>query len=204
MDNKEDKKKNKKPIKIIAIIIAVLIALYLILLMICSYGEFSGIVIDAETGKPVEGAVIAANWSVTKGVPGLSYSTPYMATEDVTDKEGRFSIAGPKKVFVQKPEIVVFKRAYVAWRNDWIFPNWDKREDFKYKTRTVIKLEIFKDSYSFSDHAMFMGHGMQGAGSSITPNFTESLREERSKARREVEDKKDAVSKNKLGGLHVQ
>ena len=34
-------------------------------------GTITGIVVDAETGKPIEGAVILVEWTKAKGLPGM-------------------------------------------------------------------------------------------------------------------------------------
>jgi hypothetical protein len=48
----------------------------------------------------------------------------------------------------------------VAWRNDFIFPGWKKRTDFKYQSDIVIKLEKFKEGFSHEEHLGFIELGV--------------------------------------------
>jgi hypothetical protein len=121
-------------------------------------GEMTGIAVDAETGQPIEGAVILVEWTKTKGVPGLSYTESYKVVEAVTDKEGKASIDGVVGPFVSVPRVTVYKRGYVAWNNEFIFPDWTKRTAFKWENNYVFKLEKFKPEYSYDKHTTFI-HG---------------------------------------------
>ncbi len=124
----------------------------------CSAG-ISGTVVDAETGKPIEGAVIHADWAMRKGVPGLQYSQDYAVAEAVTTKNGNFRVSGVMNPFVSPPTVVIYKKGYVAWRNDYIFPDYQHRTGFEWKGNNVIKLEPFK-RYSHSRHVLFLGGGL--------------------------------------------
>lgn len=64
-------------------------------------------VVDAETKKPIEGAVVAANWQLYYStVGGRVPGSQLMVMEAVTDKDGRFHFPawGPKKVPKYKPQ----------------------------------------------------------------------------------------------------
>jgi hypothetical protein len=124
----------------------------------CSAG-ISGTVVDAETGKPIEGAVIHADWAMRKGVPGLQYSQDYAVAEAVTTKDGKFKVSGVMNPFVSPPTVVIYKKGYVAWRNDYIFPDVRHRAGFQWKGDNVIKLEPFK-RYSHSRHLAFITIGL--------------------------------------------
>ena len=119
------------------------------------YAEITGTVVDAETGEPIEGAVVLVEWTVTKGI-GLTYHESYKVIEAVTDKEGKVTISGVLNPFVNYPHVTVYKKGYVAWNNEFIFPNYKHREDFKYKNGITIRLELFKNEYSISDHVFFL------------------------------------------------
>jgi hypothetical protein len=57
---------------------------------------FQGKVIDAETLKPIEGAVVVAVWNESRATP-ISMTTRFKgAKETLTDKNGDWSITGPK------------------------------------------------------------------------------------------------------------
>lgn len=63
--------------------------------------------VDAETKKPIEGAVVAANWQLYYStVGGRVPGSQLMVMEAVTDKDGRFHFPawGPKKVPKYKPQ----------------------------------------------------------------------------------------------------
>ncbi len=133
----------------------VILVMTLILLSTSCSAGMTGTVVDAETGKPIEGAVVHVEWTKTKGIPGLTYRETYKIAEAVTDKEGNFSISKFLRPPVNPPTVVVYKRGYVAWRNDFIFPDYRRREDFKWTNNIVVKLEHFK-KYSHSQHISFI------------------------------------------------
>ncbi len=135
-------------------------SLLLILATSGCYPQITGTVLDAETGAPIEGAVVFVQWTKTKGLPGLTYHDIYKIIEVETDKDGKFTISGTLSPFVDPPEVVIYKRGYVAWRNDFIFPGWRKRTDFKYQNDIVIKLEKFKERLSHKEHLDFIGYGI--------------------------------------------
>src|SRR3989338_10920318 len=86
--------------------IALTILLIIFSLSSCSYAGMSGTVIDAETGRPIEGAVVLVEWTMTKGI-GLTHTDSYKVVEKVTDKNGKFSVSGVSNPFVDPPMIVV-------------------------------------------------------------------------------------------------
>lgn len=83
------------------------------------------LVVDAETGRPVEGANVVANWELNFGLEGGgAYQLQIM--EEVTDKNGRFYFPawGPKKIpghlpsearlKDRDPAIIIFKSGYAS------------------------------------------------------------------------------------------
>jgi len=87
-------------------------------------------VVDADTGAPIEGAVVTANWQLV----GLSFDTggrklgQLEVMETVTDKNGRFHFPGFSKVNLsgnvlreEDPQILVFKPGYryMRWTSDY-------------------------------------------------------------------------------------
>jgi hypothetical protein len=124
------------------------------------YPEITGTVLDAETGAPIEGAIVFVEWTKTKGLPGLTYRDIYKIVEVETDKDGKFTISGTLSPFVDPPNVVIYKRNYVAWRNNFVFPGWKKRTDFKYQNDVVIKLEKFREEFSREEHVFFIGSGV--------------------------------------------
>ena len=77
-------------------------------------------VVDAETGKPIEGAVVTANWELVKGsLDGPRYYGQLEVKETVTDVNGRFAFDGFSKedssgaeLRESDPQIIIFKAGY--------------------------------------------------------------------------------------------
>ena len=86
-------------------------------------------VVDAETGKPIEGAVVTANWELVKGsLDGPRYYGQLEVKETVTDKSGRFFFEGFSKedtsgaeLRESDPQVLIFKAGYEYQRftNDY-------------------------------------------------------------------------------------
>lgn len=115
------------------------------------YAEITGTVVDAETGKPIEGAVVLVEWTKTHGF-GHTYTESYKVVEAITDKDGKATIAGTFSPTVNVPHVTVYKKGYVAWNNEMIFPDYKKRTDFKWKNGYVFRLERFKPEYTYDMH----------------------------------------------------
>ncbi len=115
-------------------------------------------VVDAKTGEPIEGAVLLAQWTTTTCVYECS-STNYKVVEKVSDENGRMTVPGVSKVGVDAPSVVVYKKGYVAWQHDYIFPDYKKRTDFRWRDGYVFELELFKPEYSRGDHVSFITSG---------------------------------------------
>ena len=144
------------------IILSVLGCIIILLTFSC-YAEIDGTVVDAETGKPIEGAVVLVEWTKTKGLPGMTYHELYKVLEALTDKEGRITISGVFDPLVDPPDITIYKQGYVAWNNKSIFPDYRKRSDFKLRNNYVFELEKFKREYTYDAHTEFI-HGAIGTG----------------------------------------
>jgi hypothetical protein len=129
------------------------ITLMLVLLTGC-YKPISGTVVDADTNAPIEGAVVMVEWTKTHGI-GDHWTESYKVAETVTDKEGKFTLPGCYRAFVNEPDVTIYKKGYVAWSSRWIFPDRRKRTDFMWGD-SVLKLEVFKKEYSYLDHTDFI------------------------------------------------
>jgi hypothetical protein len=114
-----------------------------------------GQVVDAETGLPIKNAAVQICWIETKGIPGLTYGEDVEVGEDLTDDQGYFEI--PKYPWFKGYEywVHIYKEGYVCWKNDKIFPTYEKRKGFRLKNGMVIKLERFRKEYSKEKHANF-------------------------------------------------
>ena len=113
-----------------------------------------GQVVDAQTSLPISGAAVFIEWSESRGLPGLGYSSIVETAEDLTSAGGLFQV--PKYSTLSKDyRMAVYKKGYVCWSSRKVFPTLEERTDFKLKGGMVIKLERFKEEYSKIKHASF-------------------------------------------------
>lgn len=96
---------------------------------------YHGRVIDADTKLPIDGAVVVASWSEERGTMAGGTSRLHDVKETLTDKNGDWSINGPKGTsseflsdvysiltfitgayYTEPPEFIVFKPGYCAWK----------------------------------------------------------------------------------------
>lgn len=78
-------------------------------------GEYSGRVIDTDTGEPIEGVVVLGVWYTEYYGAGGAVHKFYDAKETVTDKNGDFSISGQGiEVMsnVTPMDVVIFRAGY--------------------------------------------------------------------------------------------
>lgn len=149
------------------------------------YATITGTVVDAETAEAIEGAVILVEWTKTKGL-GLTHTESYRVIEAVSDKDGKVTITGFFNPFVNPPDVTVYKKGYVAWNNKFIFPDYKKREDFKWQNGYVFRLERFKPEYTHNAHVSFIhgaiNYGLSGSDKKL---MEETIRWEQLKALQE-------------------
>src|SRR5438132_629773 len=93
-------------------------------------GPWMAQIVDADTGKPLEGVVVLAVW-VKKYPIHLGNSGGYLASDEVlTDADGHFVIGARRIVTLDPfarvpdyPELTIFKRGHGQWRfqgsKDW-------------------------------------------------------------------------------------
>jgi hypothetical protein len=132
------------------------LAIILIFMVGGCVAEITGTVVDAETGNSIEGAVILVEWTMTKGVPGMSHTKPFEIEEVSSKRDGVFRI---KKLFnplLNPPRMTIYKKGYVAWNSEYVFPTWSKRKNYEMKDGMFIRLESFKNEYSRMDHVNFL------------------------------------------------
>jgi hypothetical protein len=110
-----------------------------------------GWVVDAETGKPLEGVIIVANWEVKGGLEGGVPIAELQILETVTDENGRYSFPawGPKLVPItgqlqgDSPGLMLFKPGYRAGGFSNLYSETYGTSTFFYNKKTL-KLERFK------------------------------------------------------------
>jgi hypothetical protein len=126
-------------------------------------GPFDGMVVDAETDRPIGGAVVAGSWAFERGV-GLT--GPAGAYEVVTETgaDGRYRLpaleelpSGPS-MRVRRFTLIVYQRGYVGWRSDGKFPEGLRRRDFSQRGNRV-RLEKWREGLFHHRHLLFLGGG---------------------------------------------
>lgn len=172
--------------------LAILIMTVFFLITAC-YGSMTGTVTDAETGKPIEGAVVLVEWTKKKGI-GDYHTESVKVVEAVTDKEGKFTVSGILDPFVDSPDVTVYKKGYVAWSSRWIFPGYENRSDFRWGGG-VFKLEHFKPEYTHIDHTSFIDSSINiSLGGNDKRSMLKEIRWEELEASKE-RTKREAVRK---------
>lgn len=149
--------KNKKKLTRLSYLL-----LMLCILLTSCYGPITGRVIDAETGEPIEGAVIMVEWTKTKGI-GLSHTESYKVIEVLTDKDGNAEMEGVDAFFVDLVRVAVYKKGYVLWSNNNVFKGSRTLTSFEWKNNYIFKLNRFKPEYSYIDHTSFISSAI-GSG----------------------------------------
>jgi hypothetical protein len=168
--------------------LSMLIAIASFLLITGCYPGISGRVVDGMTGKPLEGALVVAQWTKEHGF-GLTYHDLYKIVETETDKEGIFSIEGPGSPFVEPPEMIIYKEGYIPWRNDAIFPSLDNVKGNEWKSNMTYKLDIFTNKYTYGQLYSFLDYGIIGRGGKETPRISEMMRKISFLEQAEIENK---------------
>jgi hypothetical protein len=148
------KVKIKRPIAI-GYLTVILTALVIVSLFF-TYPGIKGRVVDAETREPIEGAVVMAFWTKAGGAIGLTYTTVYRFEEAVTDDEGMFELAGVYNPFVDVPSLSIYKKGYVCWNNEYIFPGRLQRLDFKWRSDQEYALQEISGRYDVEKHVSFI------------------------------------------------
>lgn len=170
------------------------IIIMLFLLSGCYHG-ITGKVVDGLTGNPIEGAVVLAQWTTTVGI-GLSHHNVSKIIETETDKAGLFSLSGAYSPFVNPPEMVIYKKGFVPWRNDMTFEEMETYDKIIWQDDLTYKLESWRDSYSKLRLDSFVGYGIIGASFNKTPKFSTVQSDLSGEAQEEV-DLKKKVLKNR-------
>lgn len=93
-------------------------------------GPWKAQVVDAETGKPLEGAVVLAMWERRTPGPGHPFITFYDSEEVMSDPNGQFIIPSRSTwtlipfSSIEGPRIFMFKPGYGQWRfkgeDEWL------------------------------------------------------------------------------------
>ncbi|MBI2160547.1 MAG: carboxypeptidase regulatory-like domain-containing protein [Candidatus Rokubacteria bacterium] len=114
-------------------------------------GPWKAQIVDAETGRPVEGVVVLLVWlKMTRSLGGPS-GKYHDAEEAVTGPDGRFEV-GRRRTFtlnpftyIQGPYVTVFKPGYGQWRvKDWDKkpPEWEELDAGEVLEKEGMMLEL--------------------------------------------------------------
>jgi hypothetical protein len=126
----------------------------------CGYPQITGRIVDSVSGQPIEGAVVLVEWTKTHGY-GLTSTNTFSVSEVISDKSGIVKLPGISDIYVNDPDLTVYKQGYVTWNSNFIFPpGYTKRTDFSWKDGYVFKLEKFKSEYTYRDHTSFIYSAM--------------------------------------------
>jgi len=150
----------------------------------------TGKIVDAETGQPIEGAILLVEWTKVHGF-GNTYTTSEKAVEVFSDKNGIVHIPGYNDPFAEKPDITIYKPGYVAWNNQWIFPGYKKRSDLTLTDDYTFKMERFKNDYHYVDHEEFVMSCIHSGLVNRNKNILEKiyLQSENTEIRKELDKK---------------
>jgi hypothetical protein len=126
-------------------------------------GPFEGLVVDAETDRPIPGAVVAGSWAFERG-SGLTGPAGAYEVSTETGADGRYTISGLEALpagatmRVRRFSLIVYQKGYVGWRSDRRFPEGSPRRDFSQRSNRV-RLEKWRDGLSHEKHVVFLGGG---------------------------------------------
>jgi hypothetical protein len=131
-------------------------------------GPYDGIVLDADTDRPVAGALVAASWAFERGI-GLQ--APLASREVVVESgvDGRYAIPrltnlpdadlpGGASTRLRRFTLIVYRRGHVAWRSDQRFGSGLRRRDFSQRGNRV-HLEKWQSGFHHAQHLVFLGGG---------------------------------------------
>ena len=127
--------------------------------------EPTSIVVDSDTGKPIEGAVALAIWR-KKSVKERAWfeggtMIPVRIEEVLSDKEGHIYIDGFWGWHMFKtyyPRLTIYKPGYICWDQKSIYINetkTDKRNDFTKESR-IVRMKKVSKKFSYIEHERFI------------------------------------------------
>jgi len=126
-------------------------------------GPYDGIVLDADSERPVAGATVAASWAFERGI---GFRAPAGAEEYLTETgaDGRYVVPalaempGGASMRVRRFTLIIYHRGHVAWRSDRLFPGREARRDFSQRGSRV-RLERWQPGMRHAEHVAFLGGG---------------------------------------------
>lgn len=148
----------------------IIMAISMALLMVACGGSpaIRGTVLDAVSGKPIEGAVVVAEWVDREGF-GFYVSSTYKVEEKLTDANGEFGLDGVNKANLDL-SFSIYKRGYVCWNNKSIFMD-GHRTDFLWKTGQTYSLVPWQEGWSHWKHVGFIHSVADSRGKAFNKEF---------------------------------
>ena len=139
-------------------------------------GPFDGVVVDAETDRPIAGATVFGSWGFERGI-GLRGPAGSREFSVETSADGRYQIPGPQdlprggSMRLRRFTLVVYRRGYVGYRSDFKFATGETRHDFSQNANKV-RLEKWQNTQEHRRHLAFLGGGQaiaKAAGWEVQP-----------------------------------
>jgi hypothetical protein len=124
-------------------------------------GPFSGRVMDGETDRPVQGALVYASW---RFVAGAGFSAPHGYREWIgsTDALGRYLVprldGGVPGGLLSDFHLLVYKRGYVSYRSDRRFDDLGAQTEFAQQGANLA-LARWRPDLSHARHLRYVGGG---------------------------------------------
>jgi hypothetical protein len=126
-------------------------------------GPFDGIIVDAETERPIASATVAGSWAFERGI-GLRGPAGIREFNLETSADGRYQIPRPDDLAtggsmrLRRFTLIVYRRGYVAYRSDFKFGGDEVRHDFS-QHANKIRLEKWQTTMEHRRHLAFLGGG---------------------------------------------
>jgi hypothetical protein len=125
-------------------------------------GPFDGMVIDAETERPIAGATVVGSWAFEHGL-GLRGPGGIREAAVETAADGRYQLESPSEVptggsmRLRRFTLIVYRRGYVGYRSDFKFSG-AERHDFS-QLGNKVRLEKWQSTLEHRQHLAFLGGG---------------------------------------------
>jgi hypothetical protein len=126
-------------------------------------GPYDGKVVDADSERPIAGALVAASWAFERGI---GVEGPLDAEEIVTQTgaDGRYEVPRLERLptglsaRVRRFTLIVYRKGFVGWRSDRRFPGRQARRDFSQRAN-LVRLERWQPAFPHAQHLLFLGGG---------------------------------------------
>ena len=126
--------------------------------------EINGSVVDVETSKPIEGAIVIGMWALTQ-IPGEGFGGYAKIVSVTTDKDGNFTIPSwttfkPWKfnsvIHELAPEIIIYKPGYKLYHShkvqrEGFWDDYSKTEEEKKRIKDAASLNHAKLKKIYTD-----------------------------------------------------